>query len=642
MSVSTEKHVIQELTVSERAGHSYEFGPFRVDPAERLLLREGLPVSVTTRAFDTLLFLIQRHNHLVEKSELMEAVWTGSFVEEGNVAVTISMLRKALGDEGSERKYIQTVAKRGYRFICEVKEVPATKPYPLAPAVENPAPSRPDSRRRRPLLMVLSAGAVALAVLAAAIVLVRSRRSRTTPATIRSLAVLPFQPLNSGAVPDYLGLGIADSVITKLGSTGQIVVRSTTAVMKYQDAAADPLAIGREQEVDAILSGHIEALPNRVRVTVQLVRVADGNLLWAEKFEQNPQHILDLEDEVAQGTAQAMAVHLSGGAKMRLSRRDTRDSKAYELYLEGRYLWNKRSEEGLRRSIDYFQRATEEDLQYAQAYAGLADAYGLLGLLGVEPSREAYSGAKEAALKALRLDDSLAEAHASLGMICFNYEWDWPQAEQEFRRAIALNPNYPVAHDWYSLHLAAVGRNQEALDEALRAEELDPLSFIVNTHVGRVNYLARRYDRAIDAYRKVLDLEPGFERARMRLGMVYVAQGDFGRAIREFKEARRLSAPDPSYLDGLLGYAEGLSGDKAGARKLLSELTERSRREYVPAYSMALVCIGLGDRESALGWLEHAYANHSTYMVYIKTDPLLDPIRPDPRYDQLLHKMGFL
>lgn len=327
---------------------------------------------------------------------------------------------------------------------------------------------------------------------------------------------------------------------------------------------------------------------------------------------------------------------------MRLARRDTRDPKAYELYLEGRYLWNKRSEEGLRRSIDYFQRATDEDQQYAQAYAGLADAYGLLGLLGVEPNREAYSGAKEAALKALRLDDSLAEAHASLGMIAFNYEWDWPQAEREFRRSIALNPNYPVAHDWYALHLAAMGRNQEAIDETLRAEELDPLSFIVNTHVGRVNYLARRYDWAVDAYRKVIDLDPEFERARMRLGMVYAAQRDFGGAIREFQEARRLSAPDPSYLDGLLGYAEGLSGDKAGARKLLSELTERSRRQYVPAYSMALVCIGLGDRDSALGWLEHAYGNHSTYMVYIKMDPLLDPLRTDPRFDQLLHKMGFL
>jgi DNA-binding winged helix-turn-helix (wHTH) protein/TolB-like protein/Flp pilus assembly protein TadD len=643
MPLSTEKQVFEVITIpTEQPRHLYEFGPFRVDPTERLLLRDGLPVPVTAKAFDTLLFLIQRRTHLVEKSELMKAVWTDSFVEEGNLAVTISMLRKALGDEGSERTYIQTVAKRGYRFICEVRETVAAEPrLPAAAPPEIPALPHSESQRRRLLLLAVGGGAALLALLAAAIILVRSRTSRGTPAGIRSLAVLPFQPLNSGATPDYLGLGIADAVITKLGSTGQIVVRSTTAVAKYQHAAADPLAIGREQGVDAILSGHIEALPNRVRVTVQLVRVADAALLWANTFEENPQHIFDLEDEVAQGAAQAMAVQLSGGAKMRLSRRDTGDSKAYELYLEGRYFWNKRSEEGLRRSISYFQQATDEDPQYALAYAGLADAYGLLGLFGTEPVQQAYLGSKEAALKALRLDDSLAEAHTSLAMLSFYYEWDWQRAEQEFRRAIALNPNYPVAHAWYGLNLAALGRNPEALNEVLRAEELDPLSSIVNTHVGRVNYFSRRYDQAIEAYRKVIDLDPGFERAHMRLGMVYAAQRDFDGAIRQLQAAQRLSVPDSSYLDGVLGYAEGFSGNKAGARELLEQLTDRSRRPNVPAFSIALIYIGLGDRDSAFQWLERAYEEHSTYMVYLKTDPLLDPVRSDPRFAQLLGKMRF-
>ena len=639
--MSTEKQVLETITAPN--GHPrplYEFGPFRVDPSERLLLRDGLPVSVTIKAFDTLLFLIQRRTHLVEKSELMRAVWADSFVEEGNLAVTISMLRKALGDEGAERKYIQTVAKRGYRFICDVRETLAAEPpLPVATGPENSVSSHGERPQRR--LLILGVGAVCLASLAAAIVVVRSRALRGGPAGIRSLAVLPLQLLNSEATPEYLGLGIADAVITKLGSTGQIVVRSTTAVTKYQHAQADPLAIGREQQVDAILSGHIEALPGRVRVTVQLLRVADGNLLWADTFEDDPQHLFDLEDEVAQGTARAMAVRLSGGAKMRLARPDTRDSKAYELYLEGRYFWSKRSAEGLRRSIDYFQRATAEDQQYAQAYAGLADAHAMLGAFGVEPIQEAYPGAKQAALKALRLDDSLAEAHASLGMISFFYEWNWPQAEREFRHAIALNPNYPMARDWYALNLATLGRNPEALNEVLRAEELDPLSLTVNTHVGRVNYLGRRYDRAIEAFRKVVDLDPGFARTYMRLGMVYAAQGDFSSAIRQFQEARRLNVPDSALLDGLLGYAEGFSGNKVQARNILEKLAERSRHEYVPSFGMALVCVGLGDRDGVFQWLERAYEDHSTYMVYMKTDPLLDPVRSDPRFTQLLHKLGF-
>jgi DNA-binding winged helix-turn-helix (wHTH) protein/TolB-like protein len=643
MPLSTEKQVFEVFTIpTEQPRHLYEFGPFRVDPTERLLLRDGLPVPVTAKAFDTLLFLIQRRTHLVEKSELMKAVWADSFVEEGNLAVTISMLRKALGDEGSERRYIQTVAKRGYRFVSEVHEtLAADPPLPAAAVPDIAASLRAEPPRPKSLLLILGGGVLVLAILAATIFLARSRTSHVTPSEIRSLAVLPFQPLNSSAPPDYLGLGIADAVITKLGGTGRIVVRSTTAVAKYQHAAEDPLAIGREQGVDAILSGHIETLPNRVRVTVQLIHVADGALLWAGTFEESPQQIFDLEDQVAEGAAQAMGVRLSGGAKMRLARRDTGDSKAYELYLEGRYFWNKRSEEGLRRSITYFQRATADDPQYALAYAGLADAYGLLGLFGSEPVQQAYLGSREAALKALRLDDSLAEAHTSLAMLSFYYEWDWAQAEREFRRAIALNPNYPTAHAWYALNLAALGHNPEALNEVLRAEELDPLSSIVNTHVGRVNYFGRRYDRAIEAYRKVIDLDPGFERAHMRLGMVYAAQRDFDSAMRELQAAQRLSVPDSSYLDGVLGYAEGFSGNKAGARDLLEQLTDRSRRPNVPAFSIALIYIGLGDHDSAFQWLERAYEKHSTYMVYVKTDPLLDPVRSDPRFAQLLHKMRF-
>jgi DNA-binding winged helix-turn-helix (wHTH) protein/tetratricopeptide (TPR) repeat protein len=568
--------------------HLYEFGPFRIDPVERLLLREGQPVHLTTKVFDTLLILVQATGHLIEKPELMRALWADSFVEEGNLTALIWALRKALGDEGGKHKYIQTVSRRGYRFVGDVREVVV-----------------PES------------------------------------AKIHSLAVLPFRSLSSEPSHDHLRIGLADAIITKLGSTEQIIVRPTTAVLQYApaDKLADPQAIGREQRVDAILAGHIEALSDRIRVTVQLVYVSDGSLLWADSFEESLQQIFVLEDRVAERVKQSMSLRLSVDTKAQPARRHTEDSKAYRLYLEGRYFWNKRTKEGLGRSTDCFQRATIEDPQYALAFAGIADSYVLLGSFGVGPALEAWPIAKTAAIKALELDDSLAEAHASLGMVYFYYEWNWPNAEREFQRAIALTPNYIVAHNWYALNLAAMGRLGEALVEVRRAEEIDPLSLGVNIEVGRIFYWSRKYDRAIEAYRKVIDLNPHYARAHTRLGMAYAAEGSWGDAIHEFKEAQQLSGADP-YLDGLLGYAEAMSGNLGRAQVTLEDLKQRSPLTYVPAFSAALVYIGLGEYDSAFEWLERAYQDRSTYLVYAKTDPLLDPVRSDPRFFALLQRMG--
>ena len=626
------------MTKQER--HLYEFGPFRMDPAERLFLRDGQPVPLTAKAFDTLLVLIQRHSHLVEKQELMNTVWAGSFVEESNLTVTVSMLRKALGDEGTNHKYIQTVAKCGYRFVADVRLV-------VEPEAESPAPTvaaAPSLSRLtaagRHLPRTLKIAMAVLAALGVAVAGVRLQHTSGARIRIQSLAVLPFRSLGTDAAHDYVGIGMADAIITKLGSTGQIVVRPTSAVLKYVSSPADPLTAGREQKVDAILDGHIQTLPERVRVTVQLVRVADGATLWAETFEESPQHMFALEDAVAERIAQSMPVSLSREERKRLGRRQTENIKAYQLYLRGRYFWNKRTEEGLRRSIEYFEQATTEDPNYALAYAGLAESHALLASYGVQPARQAYPNAKSAALKAVQLDSSLAEAHASLGVISLFYEWNWREAEQHCRHAIALSPNYAMAHDWYAFDLAAMGRLEEALAEMRHAEELDPVSLIINTNVGRMLYLSRRYDEAIAAYRKVIDLEPNFARAHTRLGMTYAAKRAFGDAIREFEQAHRLSGPDP-YLDGLMGYSEALAGNTGAARKLLENLTERSRHQYVPPFSLALICIGLGERDRAFEWLEKAYEDRSTYMIYAKTDPMLDSLRSDPRFGELLHRMGF-
>jgi DNA-binding winged helix-turn-helix (wHTH) protein/TolB-like protein/Flp pilus assembly protein TadD len=628
--------------MAKQARHLYEFGTFRIVPTERQLLREGQPIVLPTKAFDTLLLLVQGHGHLFEKSEIMKAVWPDTFVEEGNLAVVVSMLRKALGDEDSEHRYIQTVPRHGYRFVPDVREIVEAEPdLPPPPAVSTPLLSEAPPGRRLSYRLGIGAFLVLAGLAVAATTLMHLLRPSGTPAEIHSLAVLPFKLMNSDLTYDYLRLGLADAIITKLASTGQIIVRPTSAVLKYADSPTDPLTFGRAQKVDAILSGYVETFPDHVRATVQLVRVGDGSLLWADTFEANPQRIFGLEDEVAERVVQSMSIRLSAASKMRLAQRETENSKAYQLYLEGRYFWNKRTEEGLRRSIVYFQLATKEDPQYALAYTGLADSYVLLDSHGVQPALKAHPLAKTAALKALQLDNFLAEAHTSSAMVYFYYEWNWPEADQEFRRAIALNPNYELAHTWYASYLGAMGRYEEALGQVRRAQELDPLSLEINMESGRDHYFGRQYGQSIDAFRKVIDLDSRYARAHTCLGITYAAAGSFGEAIREFKESQRLSGSD-DYLNGLLEYAQARSGNSGHARKFLEELTSRSQRQDVPAFSIALVYIGLGNRDRALEWLDKAYRDRSSYMVFAKADPLLDPLRSDVRFDALLHRMGFM
>lgn len=641
----------------------YEFGPFRLDPSERQFSRSGAQIPLTAKAFDTMLLLVQRNNHLVEKSEIMEAIWPDSFVEDSNLSVTIWMLRKALGGRDEGAQYIQTVAKRGYRFVADVKEnlleiapekysfepekpvaeLPVEALQPLAMKEEEPVlraqPTAPP--RWKMTWPVAATGFAAVLLAGAGFIFFQTRAARGGVSPIHTLAVLPFQSLNTNSGREYLGLEITDSVITKLGSLRHLQVRPTRAVLQYSDPKDDPRYIGRIEKVDAVLLGSLEDRPDRTRVNVQLIRVADGAMLWAKTFDEKPDHMFALEDDIANGIDNLGPIASSVAFKNPATRQGTQNPKAHQLYLEGRYFWNKRTENGLRRSIEYFQQATMEDDHYAEAYAGLADSYALLGSYGVEPAEVAYPNAKAADLKALELDDSLAEAHTSLGMIDFYYAWNWRQSGQEFQRSLAINPDYAMTHTWYAMSLVAQGQGQAAIGEVQRAKELDPMSLIINTEVGRVFYLTRQYDKAIEAFQKVIDLDPSFARAHTRLGMVYAAKRDFPNAIQEFEKAKALTGVDP-YLDGLIGYAQASSGNTAPAKAALNSLIERSHQEYVPAFATALICTGLGDRERALDLLTRAYQDRSTYMVYSKVDPLLDPLRSDPRFAALLRRMNLI
>jgi DNA-binding winged helix-turn-helix (wHTH) protein/TolB-like protein/Flp pilus assembly protein TadD len=615
----------------------YEFGRFLVDPDERLLLSDGHPVHINAKAFDTLMVLIRRPGHLVEKSELMKAVWNESFVEDGNLTVAISMIRKALGHDGDKRKYIETVARRGYRFVGDIRKVadPNLETTAEAPSYKAPA----HSRRLFSLPPKFAALVLGSLVIFISVGIVNFRKQTSTQSGIRSLAVLPFVTLKSDAAHAYLGVGMADAVITKLGSTGGIIVRPTAAVAKYADSPVDLVAVGREQKVDAILTGNIQALPEQVLVTIQLVRTSDGALLWTDTLEAVPQQMASLEDRVAETVAQSMSVPLSGKAAVQLARRETANSNAYELYLEGRYFWNKRTDQSLTRSIERLQQATNEDPQFALAYAGLAESYVLLDTYGIESSQQAYPNAKAAAAKAVQLDDSLADAHSALGIVALNYEWDWRKAEQEFRRSIALNPNEADTHKWYAQDLRAMGMFDTALDEVRRAQELDPVSLNILTEVGMVYYSSRRYSDAIRVFQKVIDLDPRFVRAHVRLAMVYLAEHDLPSSIRELEEAKSLSDADP-YVDGFLGYAQALSGNTRDARALLDRLTQRSRQQYVPSFCLFPIYIGLNEPDHALESLNRAYQEKSTYLVYAATDPMFDPVRSDPRFNRLLDRMG--
>jgi DNA-binding winged helix-turn-helix (wHTH) protein/tetratricopeptide (TPR) repeat protein/TolB-like protein len=622
----------------------YEFGQFRLDSAEHVLLCDGAPVPVTGKAFQVLLVLVKNSGHLIEKSQIVTTVWGDTFVEENNLAVIISMLRKVLGDDRAENKYIETIARHGYRFLPSVSKVRCETPQDGRAIAPSSAIAPERATEKSPIIATPArksylSGATALMATAAVLVVAlrlesHVNASKSAALAIHSIAVMPFTVTGSDENAPHVGMGIEDELITRFGETDRIEVRPASAMMKYVGRGSTPSSVGGEQNVDAVLSGAVAIDNGQAHVTAKLFR-SNGEPIWKGTYDVPLSRISDLDDQIE---AQVVRTIYPDRGSLPRPKQSKRAPEAYQLYVEGRYFWNKRTENGFHRSIELFQQALLKDPNYADAYAGLADSYTLLASYGVEPAQEAYPNAKASAMKALQLDDSLAEAHTSLGMVALYYEWDWQQADREFRRAIELNPNYSLAHTWDALYFSATGQMPQALLQAQQGLELDPLSLMASTEMGRVYYWSHQYDKAISNYRHAIELDPYFARAHTRLGMAFLVKKDYPGAIREFQQANKLSGSDP-YIDGLMGYAQALDGDPKAARKLLSNMTERSRNEYVPAFSVALLYIGLGERELAMDWLERAYQDRSTYMVYAKVDPLLDSLRSDPRFIALMKRM---
>src|SRR6266545_264241 len=526
--------------------HLYEFGPFRLNTSERLLLRDGVRVPLNEKAFDTLLALVRRGGRLVVKEELIAEVWPDTFDEENNLEKSISAVRQALGEKPSSLQYVETVRGHGYRFVAAV--IGARH----ADAGLTPEHlSRPKSRAWLPI-----AGAAALGVSLAVYLWQSGHAKRVETATgPSSVAVLPFTPLASGIRDEPLELGMADTLITKLGALGAVTVRPVTAVRRYTSLERDPVAAGRELRVEAVLDGSIQRAGDRVRVTVRLTRVADGTSLWAGTFDEKLADIFAVQDSISGQVTRALALRLSGGQFQQLAKHDTESREAYQLYLNGRYFWNKRTEEATRKSIDYFEHAVALDPHYAHAYSGLADAYWILHFLGdAENAQDLPSLAKAAALKAIALDDTLAETHTSLGEINQTFDLDFVAAEREYRRAIALNPNYAAAHQRYGFFLTMMGRTDEARAEFARALDIDPLSPVLNAEAGRPDYRSRDYEGAAAQFRKAIELDPNYPRAHILLARCYTQMGRYDEALSEARKGAALSDPSREPLSYQIAY----------------------------------------------------------------------------------------
>ena len=459
-------------------------------------------------------------------------------------------------------------------------------------------------------------------------------------AAVKSLAVLPFQVIGQSIKDEYVGIAMADALITKLGAMGKFITRPTSAVQKYVTAPTDSRTAGLEQAVDAVLEGRMQREGDNVRLTVQLTRVHDGQQLWADSFDEKFTDVFALEDGFSDRVARSIRLRLTGEETGQVSKISTRNNDAYQSYIRGRYFWNKRTEKALIKGLEYFREAVRLDPTFAEAHAGVADSYALLGLYGLLPPKEAFPPAEDAAKKALNIDSDLAEAHATLGFVYFYYDWNGLAAEKEFRLALASNPNYAMAHSWNGQNLAGMQRFSEAVTETKLAQQQDPLSLIVSSNAGQVLSLAGKQTWAIETFRKALEIDPNFPRLHLRLGNAYEEEGMVEKAISEYEQAVRLSDGDSTY-EGSLGHAYAVAGKVEKARTILALLKKRARQQYVPAYSIALVYEGLQDKENAFRWLEKAYTDRSASMALLKVDPALNSLRLDSRFAELAGRVNF-
>jgi DNA-binding winged helix-turn-helix (wHTH) protein/TolB-like protein len=645
------------------------FGLFCLNPSERTLLRDGEAISLTPKAFEILTVLVRNSGHLVGKDKLMQEVWPDAFVEEANITQHVSMLRKALGEAADEHRYIETVPREGYRFTASVKrrnvgtaaQWEQASIVPIGLVLERQdAPIKPDEDEQVKSLQTPTAsqssnavqkwraGArVLLGLIFVGIVVALSyfwiTRRQTQPETAaatRTIAVLPFKSIGAEGDNEYVELGMADALITRLSNLRGVIVRPTSSVSKYTKLQQDAITSGRELGVEAVLDGSVQKVGERIRITVRLIRCSDGSSLWAETFDEKWTDVFSVQSSIAQKMAAALALQLTGEERSLLSKRYTDNAEAYKLYLKGRYSSNKSTAEGFRKAIEYFNRAITLDPGYALAYAGLADCYFGLSEFWIPP-RDVLPKMKEMAAKAVALDQSLAEAHSSLSVAMAYYDLDWSGAEKEIKRAIAINPNSAPAHFNYGDLLSNLGRFDEAKSEFEKAQELDLSSSLT---IGALAFNSLRsgdYERAITESEKVLELEPDYKWALSAAGFAYLYKGEPEKALAVFQKQMESANLRKLALEGV-GRSYAAMGERAQAFRIIDELRETAKHEYVSSYPIATIYLQLGDKNKAIEYLEKTYEERNTFSLFLlKTDTQFDVLRSDPRFMKLMSQLNF-
>lgn len=637
------------------------------------LRKKGVRLKLQEQSHHILRILLEHSGEIVSRDELRRRLWRpDTFVDfDHSLNTAIMRLREVLGDSSENPRFIETLPRKGYRFIAPIhhvksEETPVTAVQDAPPLASVPAlaeavkaaenapwaiPHSPSTAgiRSRPFRGIgppAAAGMFAIVVILCGIAYQMRDRIGFPPAgqkQITSLVVLPMENLAGDTSEQYFADGMTDELIASLARINSIRVLSRTTSMGYKGSHESLSKIAKDLNVDAVVEGTVLRSGDRVRITAELIQVSTDRHLWADTYESSMSDVLALQNRVASAIVEQIRIQLTPQDKLRLSNARPVGSEAYEDYLKGLFHWNKRSAEDLVKAIGYFQAATEKDPQYALAYAGLADCYGILGaaIVGTVPTKEVASKAEAAAIRAVELDETLVETQTALATVEFNYKWDWKAAEKGFREAIAINPNYATAHQRYSLYLIAMGRKSESLTEMERARALDPLSVSMNFSLGWRLYMARQYDRAIVQLQNTIEMDPTFLLPHIVLGECFEQKGDYTKAIAELQLAANMSRQSPPVI-AALGHAYAMAGKRTEAGKILEQMQTQSRDQYVSPFYVALVYAGLNDQGQAIDWLEKAYDDRSNTLVFAGVDPELDNLRQNPRFLSILHRMSLI
>jgi TolB-like protein/DNA-binding winged helix-turn-helix (wHTH) protein/Tfp pilus assembly protein PilF len=627
-------------------GQILQFNDTELDVGRYEIRRNGRTLRLERLPMELLILLASRKGELVTREQVIEHLWgKGVHLDaDQGINTAIRKIRLCLRDTAENPIYVQTVVGKGYRFIPPVRASQRSLPVssdevsPKIAAAEPPATSESRLSRFPAMSALRWIAAIAVTTACAGLVWLWYARREPQSIPIRTIAVLPFENLSSDPAQDYFVDGVTDELITELARMGGVRVISRTSSMQYKHAKGNLRKIASELNVDAVVEGAVARSDNRVRITAQLIRASSDQHLWANSYERDVSDIFAMQSEIAADVARELRVELA----LQMPTSDSQkhpNQEAYAEYLRGRYAWNLRREPALLEAIQHFETAIHIDPGFAQAYSALADCHTALGYLNARSPEETFPNARLAAQKAIELDPSLAEPHASLAYYHLYYERDWKAAETEFQKAIELNPSYAVGHDWYGVYLTARGRWSDALNEMKIARELDPLSLSISTDVGFSLYYSGNYDGAIESLRGTLEKEPGFALAHLWLGRAYEEKGMYAEAVIEFEKVQK-ALPGWPVATAAKGWVYGRWGKTSEARQILSELNEESKHRYVSAYATALVHAGLGDKNEALRYLALGLKERTNWMVWTAVDPRWQSVRSDARFEDLLRQIG--